>query len=201
MTYTFLDTWVEQIIALLDRLGIERANLVGNSFGGALALHLAARHPDRFHRIVLMGTSGVAGHVTPELDALWGYTPSREEMRRLLGYMIYDHTRITDELVEMRYQSTLRPGVAESFSALFPAPRQRWWDALVLPEDEVRRLEHPFLLLHGRDDRVCPAESSHRLLDMLSDGQLHVFGNCGHWAMIEQRDRFHRLVRDFVAKG
>jgi 2-hydroxymuconate-semialdehyde hydrolase len=201
LTYRFLDSWIEQIIGLLDHLGIEKTSLVGNSFGGALALHLASRYPERYDRVVLMGTSGVAATITTELDELWGYTPSRETMQRVLRHMIYDHSRITDELVEMRYQGTLRPGVAESFAAIFPAPRQRWWDAMVLPEEKVRALSQPFLMIHGRDDKVCPPASSQRLLELIPDSQLHMFARCGHWAMIEHQDRFHRIVRDFVRKG
>ena len=53
-----LDTWADQTIAVMDALGIEKAHLVGNSFGGAIALRLTTRHPDRVDRLVLMGSVG-----------------------------------------------------------------------------------------------------------------------------------------------
>ncbi|WP_338121889.1 alpha/beta fold hydrolase, partial [Morganella morganii] len=49
-----MDSWVRQAVGLLDALGIEKTDLVGNSFGGALALALAIRHPQRVRRLVLM---------------------------------------------------------------------------------------------------------------------------------------------------
>src|ERR1700733_15349177 len=49
-----VDLWVEQLVGFLDALGIERASVVGNSFGGAIALRLAAHHPDRVGKLVLM---------------------------------------------------------------------------------------------------------------------------------------------------
>lgn len=51
----WLDLWVQQIVGLLDAVRIETPHLVGNSLGGAIALHLAHRHPKRFERIALMG--------------------------------------------------------------------------------------------------------------------------------------------------
>lgn len=121
-----MDTWVAQAVGMLDALGIERADLVGNSFGGGLALQVAIRHPHRIRRLVLMGSVGVRFDITPALDAVWGYTPSIETMRGLLDLFAYDRSLANDELAKLRYEASIRPGFQESFSAMFPAPRQRW---------------------------------------------------------------------------
>ncbi len=71
IAYT-MDTWVQQAIDLLDALDVERADVVGNSFGGALSLALAIRAPHRVRRLVLMGSVGVPFAITPGLDAVWG---------------------------------------------------------------------------------------------------------------------------------
>src|SRR5574343_1027247 len=84
------DGWVDHAIGLLDALGIEQTDLIGNSFGGAIALALAIRHPQRVRRLVLMGSVGVPFELTPELDAAWGYTPSIDNMRKLLDWFAYD---------------------------------------------------------------------------------------------------------------
>ena len=62
-----MDHWVEQAVGLLDALDIPQADLVGNSFGGALALALTIRHPQRVRRLVLMGSVGVPFEITPGL--------------------------------------------------------------------------------------------------------------------------------------
>jgi hypothetical protein len=68
---------------------------------------------------------------------------------------------------------------------MFPAPRQRWVDAMASAEAAVRALPHQTLILHGRDDRVITLQTSLTLSDWIVRSQLHVFGCCGHWTQIE----------------
>jgi 2-hydroxymuconate-semialdehyde hydrolase len=195
-----LACWVDQVVGLLDALGLEQADVVGNSFGGAIALALAIRRPERVRRLVLMGSVGVSFPITAELDAVWGYEPSLQTMRGLLDIFAYDRTLVTDELAELRYQASIRPGFQESFASMFPAPRQRWVDALASREQDIRALPHETLILHGRDDRVIPLATSTTLHQWIDRSQLHVFGRCGHWTQIEHAARFARLVGDFLAE-
>ncbi len=194
-----METWVGQLLGFLDALGLERASVVGNSFGGALALRLAARHPERVHRLVLMGSVGVPFPITPGLDAVWGYQPSVETMRALLDVFAHSRELVTDELAQVRYEASVQPGFQEAFAAMFPAPRQRWVDAMVTPDEEIARLPHPTLVVHGRDDRVIPLANALHLLDVVPDVRLHVFGRCGHWTQIEHADAFVRLLIDFLS--
>jgi 2-hydroxymuconate-semialdehyde hydrolase len=193
-----LDGWVTHAVGLLDALGLDRVDLVGNSFGGGLALALAIRHPARIRRLVLMGAVGVRFPITAGLDAVWGYEPSVEAMRRLLDLFAFDRGRIDDALVRSRYEASVRPGTQEAFAAMFPAPRQRWVDALASDEADIARLPHRTLVVHGREDQVIPPSNAERLLALIPDAQLHVFGRCGHWTQIEHAARFNRLVAEFL---
>ncbi|HJV80215.1 alpha/beta fold hydrolase [Noviherbaspirillum sp.] len=195
-----LDTWVAQAVGLLDALDIAQADVVGNSFGGALALAMAIRHPKRVRRLVLMGSVGVPFEITPGLDAAWGYEPSIENMRKLLDIFAYDRSLVTDELAELRYQASIRPGFQESFSAMFPAPRQRWVNAMASREQDIRALPHETLVIHGREDKVIPLSTSLTLAQWIDRSQLHVFGRCGHWTQIEHAQRFAKLVGDFLTE-
>lgn len=194
------EAWVGQVIDLIDALGLEHVDIVGNSFGGGIALATAIRYPERVRRLVLMGSAGALFEMTAGLEATWGYTPSLENMRSLLDIFAYDRSLVTDELAELRYQASVRPGFQDSFSALFPAPRQRWVDALACDEEALRALPNETLVIHGREDRVVPVESSIRLSQWIKRSQLHVFGCCGHWAQIEHASRFARLVRNFLSE-
>ncbi len=196
-----MDAWVRQAVTLLDMLGIERADLVGNSFGGGLSLALAIRHPARVRRLVLMGSVGVPFPITPGLDAVWGYEPSLAAMRELLDIFAFDRSLVNDELAHLRYEASIRPGFQKSFSAMFPAPRQRWVDALASREQDIRRLPHETLVIHGREDRVIPLTNAYTLADWIPRAQLHVYGHCGHWTQIEHAARFARLVGDFLAEA
>jgi pimeloyl-ACP methyl ester carboxylesterase len=194
-----LDFWVRHIVGFLDALHIEQADLVGNSFGGALTLALATRHPERVRKIVLMGSAGTDFTLTRELDAVWGYEPSIENMRTIVETFAYDKSLLTEALVASRYEASTRPGFHESYASMFPAPRQRHINALATPEAQLRALDKPVLLLHGREDRVIPLSSSLRLHEMLPRSELHVFGQCGHWTQIEKRDRFVSVVDNFLS--
>jgi 2-hydroxymuconate-semialdehyde hydrolase len=196
-----MERWVTHAIDLLDTLEIEQTDLVGNSFGGALALALAIRHPQRVRRLVLMGSVGVPFEITPGLDAVWGYEPSFETMRRLLDVFAYDRSLVNDELARLRYEASIRPGFQESFAAMFPAPRQRWVDAMASPEADIRALPHETLIIHGREDEVIPLQTSLTLAQWIDNAQLHVFGHCGHWTQIEHSERFTKLVSDFLTEA
>lgn len=196
-----MDHWVDHALGLLDALGVERAHVIGNSFGGALALALAIRAPERVGRLVLMGAAGTRFTLTEGLDAVWGYTPSIANMRALLDIFAFDRALVNDELAKLRYDASVRPGYQEAFANMFPAPRQRWVDALASDDAKLRALTHDTLIVHGREDRVIPPESSQKLLELLPNAQLHVFGRCGHWTQIEHAERFNRLVIDHFSES
>ena len=200
MVYT-LDNWVDQVIAFLDTMNLPQVDLVGNSFGGALSLALTVRHPERVRRLVLMGAAGVSFPITQELDDVWGYEPSFENMRRIMDVFAYDRNLVNDELARLRYEASIRPGFQESYASMFPAPRQRWVDALATADDAIAGITHETLIIHGREDKVIPLENSFRLSRLIARSQLHVFGRCGHWTQIEHAKRFSQLVSNFLAEA
>ena len=190
--------WVEHLAAFLEDVVGGPAMLLGNSMGGALALRLAVERPDLVTRLGLMGAAGVRFELTPSLDAVWGYTPSVEHMRTLIAeHFAYDPALATDDLVKLRYEASIQPGFQEAYAALFPAPRQRWVDAIATPDDRLRTIAVPTLLFHGREDRVIPLAVSYRLLELIDRAQLHVFGRCGHWTQVEHAAAFNALCALF----
>jgi len=195
-----MNAWIRQTIDLFDALGIEKANLVGNSFGGALALGMAIRYPERVNKLVLMGSMGVSFPLTYGLDRVWGYEPSEANMEELLEIFTYDHGFATKELVKTRYESSIQPGFQESFSSLFPAPRQNGIENMAGNQAYIRNIPHETLIVHGREDRVIPLENSLRLLQMIDRAQLHVFGHCGHWTQIEHTAEFAELLLGFFGR-
>ena len=194
-----VQTWADQVVGLLDALGLDNASIVGNSFGGAIALRIATQHPDRVDKLVLMGSMGVDFPITEGLDRVWGYTPSFENMRGVLDVFAYDRSLVPDELAEVRYRASTQPGFQESYGAMFPAPRQRWVDAMRTPDDEIRKITHETLIVAGREDRVIPVETSLALMRLVDNAQLHVYPHCGHWTQIERSADFNRLVGDFLS--
>jgi pimeloyl-ACP methyl ester carboxylesterase len=194
-----VQTWADQVVGLMDTLELPRAHMVGNSFGGAIALRIATQHPDRVGKLVLMGSMGVPFPITEGLERVWGYEPSFENMRKVLDVFAYSRDLVNDELAEVRYRGSIQPGFQESFAAMFPAPRQRWVEAMCTPEDDIRRLPHRTLIVHGREDQVIPVQTSLRLMELIDNADLSVFSHCGHWSMIERTQDFNRSVNEFFS--
>ena len=197
MTYN-MDVWTRQVIDLMNALGLEQADVVGPSFGGALALALAVKHPARVRKMVLMGSMGVSFPLSYGLDRVWGYTPSLANMQELIGIFAYNFKMMPSELARGRYEGSMQPGFQESFSAMFPAPRQSGVEAMAQNEIYLKEVRHHTLIVHGREDRVIPLETSMKLIQMLENAQLHVFGKCGHWTQIERTQEFAVLVHNFL---
>lgn len=194
-----LARWTLHLLDFMDAVGVERAHIVGNSMGASVAIAAAVQHPERVDRLVLMGPCGVRFPIVEGtgLDFAWGYTPSVENMRRLIDLFVFNEALATDELALLRYKAALRPGVQEAFSSMFPAPRQTGVDGLAAFEDRLETIRARTLIVHGREDRIIPLSTSLTLLEKIGDAQLHVFGACGHWTQIEHAAEFCRLTRDF----
>lgn len=192
--------WVKHLIGFMDAVGLATASLVGNSFGGSLALAAAARFPERFDRLVLMGTPCDRFVMTAGLRAGWHYVPSRDAMRETMAHFPYDPSIITDELVEDRYQASLIPGAQEGLRRLLVEPSEEGDTSLSgMPERVVAGIAHPTLVLHGREDRVIPIEMGLKLGRALPNAELHMFGRCGHWVQAERFDGFVALARRHLA--
>jgi 2-hydroxymuconate-semialdehyde hydrolase len=166
-------------------------DIVGNSMGGGLALALAHEYPDAVRSLVLMGTVGIPFRVGAGLEQVWGYEPSVESMRSLIELFAFNPSLVSDDLVELRYMASIEPGVQERFRASFGPPFQRHADEMALSVDDLGSIVQPVLLLHGAEDRVIPLEdTSLKLVRVLPNAQLVVFGACGHWTQIERATDF-----------
>ncbi len=195
-----LAAWLDHLVGFLDAVKVRRASMVGYSLGGALAIALAARRPERVDGLVLVSSAGLSFPVTEGLTTVWGYRPGIATMRGLLETLAHNRELVTEEVVEMRYRASVEPGVHEAFARLFPAPYQRWVDAVATPEPRIGAIPHRTLIVHGREDRVVPLQTAYRLVQLIPRSQLHVFGGCGHWVPVERADDLNLLLRGFLAR-
>ena len=197
----------DALLAVLDELGIERADLVGNSLGGGTAVRFALRHPRRAGRLLLMGPGGLSLNLfapdpTEGVKRLMAFGappgPTREKMAAFLRTLVFDQSLVTDELIEERFRAAAEPDAQRAMremGASFTDPARAeegllWRDA--------HRLRHEVLLVWGREDRVNPLDGALLALKLIRRARLHVFGGCGHWAHLEKFDEFNRLAIDFL---
>ena len=193
---------INQIISLMDQMKIEKAHLVGNSLGGVISLHLLMQAPERFDKVILMGAGGGKFEPTQELMKLQNFhkDPDPKSFENLLRWFLFDDSVLENELqevVEERLGLFLKPEVRRSYESTF---KNASIADIAVPPSAMKRMKNEFLLIHGKEDRFVPLESSLYMMDYIPNGQLHIFNRCGHWAQIEQKDKFIKLAKDFFNK-
>lgn len=183
-----------QVLDVLDRNGLERVHLVGNSAaGGAAALALLSVAPGRIDRAVVMGGAGTG---PPPPTVPFYDDPTIRSMRATLGRLVADesvHAELLDELAQIRLRHALRPGAESAFRSMFVNV------AGDPPPVELTAILNPVLALHGELDRVSPVVVSERLVDALPDGRLTVVAGAGHWIHVDRPDEFCNLVGEFLS--
>jgi pimeloyl-ACP methyl ester carboxylesterase len=196
---------VDITLALMDRLGVSRAILVGNSAGGAVAIQVALRAPARVEALVLVDAAVYAGGGRfPEWLKPILHTPQARRLGILFVRQIqqwgmdfgkqawHDPTRLTDEIWE-GYQKPLQ---TENWD------RALWEFTLASRPlglaGQLDQLTMPALVITGDDDRIVPTEQSIRLAGDLPDAELVVIPQCGHAPQEECPPPFLQAVDDFI---
>jgi pimeloyl-ACP methyl ester carboxylesterase len=191
---------VQVLLALMDRLGLAKASIIGNSMGGKLAWAFAAAHPDRVAKLVLVSPDGFA---SPGFE--YGKKPDVPVTMRLLPYVLpgfmlraslvpayADQAMLTDSLVG-RYADMMRaPGVRGAIIA-----RMQQY----LPENPEPQLKHitaPTLLIWGERDGMIPFTNAQDYLRAIPGSRLVAFPDLGHIPQEEAPDRSLAPVRQFL---
>ncbi|MDA2889693.1 alpha/beta fold hydrolase [Mycolicibacterium sp. BiH015] len=192
------------LLNLFDHLGIESADLVGNSLGGGTAVRFALDNGKRAGKLVLMGPGGLnvnlfAPDPTEGVKLLGRFAaePTRENIEKFLRIMVYDQNMITPELVEERFRIASTPESLAATKAMGKSFAGADFELGMMWRD-VYKLRQRVLLIWGREDRVNPLDGALVALKQIPRVQLHVFGQCGHWAQLEKFDEFNKLTIDFL---
>ena len=195
---------VEQILGLMDTLGLDKAHVVGNSMGGALTLHMLVQAPQRFDKVLLMGAIGAPHRWTYEMHRLLAFysDPRIARYREMMQSFVYDPALVPEleEIVQQRFATATDPKVQEVQEVMFESMRQGM-DQLIVPEVTLSRLPHEVAIVHGRQDRIVPLETSLYFLEHLQRAELHVLDRCGHWAQTQRWDAMYPLIVNHFGGG
>ena len=193
------DARIAHLRGFLDAKGIAKASLVGNSMGGATALGLAMRHPERVHTLTLMGSAGLNHQFSPELQTILNYqAPDRIGMRRIVEALTNDDFVASHEMVDYRYRLTLNEKIMSGYNAGMDWIRKS--GGLHYDEHEISGVEAPTLVVSGREDAVVPFEQSVQFHRLIKNSWLYSMPHCGHWAMIEHPVEFSEVTTTFIAE-
>lgn len=189
------------VLALFDALGVDKAQVVGNSMGGMITLRIAQLAPERIDRMILMGSGGAPIPPSDDLMRLITFydDPSAQAMSDLLVRFVDDPGLFAgrlDEIARTRTALANRPDVRRSHLATFDPGH----GPVSYSPAELAAITHEALVLHGREDRMLPVRAGYYLAEHLPNAQLHVLPHTGHWIQIEQATRFTALARLFLAE-
>lgn len=197
------------VLAFLDGLGIDRLAMLGNSLGGGVVAGLAANHPERVTRLVTLGGVGVPffSPLPPEgIVRLVEFVedPTRERLHQWMRSMVFDPAVLTDDFVETRWAAASDPEALAAIRTMYSREMLEVLRPLMLGNPEtlgmLGRIAAPTLLTWGRDDRVTPLDGAIAPLRLIPRCELHVFPDCGHWAMIERKAEFESVVLSFLLR-
>ena len=194
------------VIALMKKLGFNKAVLVGNSTGGTMALLTALRYPQHVDGLVLAGAMIYSGYATSEVPAFM--KPVMKAMTpifsRLMKFLI---TRLYDRNIRGFWYNKERLGsdVLSAFrSDLMIGDWSRaFWELFLEThhlrlDERLKTMSKPSLVITGEHDLTVKTEESIRLARELPDAELVVIPDCGHLPQEEQPEAFVLEVRKFL---
>lgn len=192
----------EDVLETMDALEIERASLVGNSFGAAVALRVAALHPQRVSSLLLFSAPAV---------------PEPEPSAELLAAWDAEEEALAANDLEQAVDATLASWVRSEASAEVReriAKMQRENYALHAPEDQpdqatdpleeeptlLAAIDCPVLLAAGESDMIDFKNALQELAAKIPGARTALIGDCGHLAPLEAPDEFRRLVLENLGR-
>jgi len=194
------------IAGLLDALGVTRADFICNSWGGTIALCLAAQYPQRVRSLVVTGSMPVFyGPLAPLPEGgrrgrnardiyYGGEGPTLEKMHALMARLEwFNPLLIPESTVRMRYEQSLdREEMA--LAARTDAPRGEWQDLT----SELSRVQCPTLFCWGLQDAFLQPDYPMMLTRMVQRGQLHILDHASHHLQEERPEHYYEIVESFL---
>lgn len=195
-----MQTFVEDVKEIIDELKIERAHVLGASFGGFVAQEFALVFPERIDKLILACTTfGGVNHVKPDIEILRSFAPDPtlplgEKIRRFIRPAFTDefnrrHAAEVEKVCRLREQN-------EVADAIYPAQLQT---ALTLDtEAKLSVIENETLVITGDQDSVVPMENSVNLAKKIRHAKLEIIKNGSHLFFIENAAAFNLAIKNFL---
>tara|TARA_A100001037_G_scaffold266912_1_gene259411 strand:- start:14361 stop:15173 length:813 start_codon:yes stop_codon:yes gene_type:complete len=189
--------WLDQMQAVLDEIPYGPVGLLGHSISATFAMRLAARN-DRVTKVLLTCPMGQPLAPNPHREQLWTFPRTSEDLRRSLQILFYDHSIITDELLDSRMAVLGEGDYAEYFEKVFGGNKQALLESTILSDDEIRAVTCPVTIVHGRTDLAFPIEeTTYPMSEILTHADVHALSRCSHGPAFERTETFLKIATDF----
>lgn len=189
------DATLEGLVGYVDEFvqhfDLKDCTVIGNSLGGHLGMMYTLQRPERVSRLVLTGSSGLF-----EAGMGVGFVRrgDREFIRDRVAFTFYSPSTASTELVDEVFE-IVNNRIAAMRILNIARAAQRMHMA-----EQMRRIAAPTCLIWGLNDNITPPYVAHEFHRLIPGSELHFIDHCGHAAMMEQPERFNRLVREFLAQ-
>jgi pimeloyl-ACP methyl ester carboxylesterase len=198
-----LERDIRVTLAVLDRLGIARAVLGGNSLGGAVSWRMALAHPARVEKLILVDSGGYPPHATSvpigmlilrnsALSWLMQHTLPKSLVEQGFRNVFGDPSRVTPEMIERSIELTSREG---NRGAILDRGSQR---TASTSYERIPELKLPTLIIWGGRDRLIPLDDAQRFHRDIAGSVLVIFDDLGHAPEEEDPVRTVAAVKDFL---
>lgn len=193
--YSIADLGID-LVHLLDALEVERASLCGLSLGGVVTQWVAASHPERVERVVLVSTAARV--------ATAGYWEQRAELARTEGMEAVRDVALPRFLSESFRRAD--PQTTERIGRTLASTPPRGYIACCAAlghadlQELVGSIRAPTLVIVGQEDVATPLSDAERLHEAITGSDLVVLEDASHLCNIEQPDRFNRAVLEFLGE-
>jgi 2-hydroxy-6-oxonona-2,4-dienedioate hydrolase len=195
--------YVQHVIDYLDSRGIERASFIGESLGGWVSGRLAADHPERVSKLVLVAPGGTVANPAV-MDRIRSSTTAavssndRALTRQRLELLMHDPVNVSEELVDVRHTIYHRPEFVAGIDQLLCLQKMENRVEDLLTAEQMAAITAPTLIVWGAQNPFGDVPEAQRMHASIPGSELEILPECGHWPQHEHSDRFNELALKFL---
>lgn len=191
-----LDFFVSSLHGFLDKVGIDRCTLLGNSLGGAIALGATLAYPERVEKLILMAPGGVEERATyfqmpgiQRMVEVFAQGPMGvEQMRHVMTLQLFDSSQLDEALLRERAAVAITQPANLFSTMMVPNMTER-----------LGEIRIPILGFWGTNDLFNPPAGAFKILDNAPNARFILLNRCGHWVQVEHQALFNRECIDFLS--